>query len=195
MRYAFKIPGKYQKFPEATGSYRREGVCSIYESFNGWGGRGYDDSVSGVVTKTAPSGDRTASYFSWSARLPRIQLVSSGGWSNMSPVGTFFVPSPPKTGTNLRHLRPPQSLICCDDKFEESEANRRVFRKFDDEKVKMVVFVHVDDSLAQAQATMERFAVELGEKFQVKSMVEKFGVKKTSWASASSGVSTLSPRG
>ena len=29
------------------------------ESFNDWGGRGYDDSVPEEVTKTAPSGDRT----------------------------------------------------------------------------------------------------------------------------------------
>ena len=29
------------------------------ELFNDWGGRGYDDSVPGEVTKTAPSGDRT----------------------------------------------------------------------------------------------------------------------------------------
>ena len=76
---------------------------------------------------------------------------------------------------------------------EQSEANRRVFRKFDDEEVKMVVFVHVDDILAHAQATMEWFAAELGETFTVKSMVEKFGVEKTSKTPASSGVSALSP--
>ena len=29
------------------------------ECFNDWGGRGYDDSVPGEVTKTTPSGDRT----------------------------------------------------------------------------------------------------------------------------------------
>ena len=29
------------------------------ESFNEWGGRGYDDSVPREVTKTAPSGDMT----------------------------------------------------------------------------------------------------------------------------------------
>ena len=28
----------------------------------------------------------------------------------MSPVGSIFVPFPPKTGTNLLHPRPPQSL-------------------------------------------------------------------------------------
>ena len=30
------------------------------EGFNDWGGRGYDDFVPGEVTKTAPSGDKTA---------------------------------------------------------------------------------------------------------------------------------------
>ena len=39
--------------------------------------------------------------------------------------------------------------IFCDDKFDQSEADRRVFRKFDDGEVEMVVFVmHVDDILA-----------------------------------------------
>ena len=31
----------------------------MQESFNECGGRGYDDSVPGEVTKTAPIGDRT----------------------------------------------------------------------------------------------------------------------------------------
>ena len=31
----------------------------LAECFNDWGGRGYDDSVPGDVTKTTPSGDRT----------------------------------------------------------------------------------------------------------------------------------------
>ena len=30
-----------------------------YKSFNDWGGRGYDGSVPGEVTKAAPSGKRT----------------------------------------------------------------------------------------------------------------------------------------
>ena len=47
-------------------------------------------------------------------------------------------------------------------KFEQSEAGRRVFRKFDDGEAEVVVLVHMDDILAQAQATMERFAAELG---------------------------------
>ena len=41
---------------------------------------------------------------------------------------------------------------------------RRVFRKFDDGDVEMVVFMRVGDILADAQATMERFTAELGEK-------------------------------
>ena len=41
---------------------------------------------------------------------PQIILISPGGWSNKSPVGAIFVPFPPKTGTNLGHPRPPQSL-------------------------------------------------------------------------------------
>ena len=56
-------------------------------------------------------------------------------------------------------------------------------------------FMHVDDILAHAQATIERFAAELGEKFKVKSMVEKFGVEKARRTSASSGVPILSPSG
>ena len=74
---------------------------SSYESFNDWGGRGYNDSVPG-----------------WSPKqpLPRIGLRDllygrqAGGWSNMSPGGAIFGPSPFKTGTNLRHPLPPQSL-------------------------------------------------------------------------------------
>ena len=80
--------------------------------------------------------------------------------------------------------------IFCDDKFEQSEADRRVFRMFDDGEVEMVVFVHVDDILAHAQATMERFAAELGEKTKLKSIVETFGIDKTSRTPASSGVTT-----
>ena len=84
--------------------------------------------------------------------------------------------------------------IFCD-KFEQSEADRRVFHKFDDGEVEMVVLMHVDDILAYAQATMERFAAELGEKFKVKSIVEKFGIEKTSKTTDSSGVSILSTSG
>ena len=85
--------------------------------------------------------------------------------------------------------------IFCDDKFEQSEVDRCVFRKFNDGEVEMVVFVHVDDILAHAQATMEGFAIEFGGKFKVKSGVEKFGVEKASRTPASSGVPTLSQSG
>ena len=45
-----------------------------------------------------------------------------------------------------------------------------VFRKFDDGEVEVMVVAHVDDTLARAkdQATIERFAAKLGEKFKVK---------------------------
>ena len=52
----------------------------------------------------------------------------------------------------------------CDDTFEQSKADRRVFRKFDGGKVEMVVLIHMDDILAHAQTMMERFATERGEK-------------------------------
>ena len=60
----------------------------------------------------------------------------------------------------------------------------------------MMVIVHVDDMIAHAkdQATMERCAAELGGKFKVKSMVEKFGVEKASRTPTSSGVPTFSKR-
>ena len=41
---------------------------------------------------------------------PEFIVFDIGGWSNMSPVGTIFVPFPPKTGNNLLHPRPCQSL-------------------------------------------------------------------------------------
>ena len=80
------------------------------ESFNDWGGRGCDNSVPEVVIKTAPSVDKSVWTSTWSTRLPRIQLISPRGWSNMSPGGAILMPPPLKTGTNLRHSRPPQSL-------------------------------------------------------------------------------------
>ena len=56
--------------------------------------------------------------------------------------------------------------------FEQSEADPCVFRKFNDGEVKVVVVVHVNDTLAHAkdQATMNRFAAELGRKFNLKDM-------------------------
>ena len=45
------------------------------------------------------------------------------------------------------------NIFCCD-KFEQSQAGRRVFCKFCDGEVYMVVFLHVDGILTPAQATM-----------------------------------------
>ena len=69
--------------------------------FNDWGRRGYDDSFPEEVTKTTPSGNRTTGSTTWSVSLPRIQLLSSEGWSNKSSVGAIFLLSPPKSGTDL----------------------------------------------------------------------------------------------
>ena len=68
-------------------------------------------------------------------------------------------------------------------------------RKFDVEEVEMVAFMHVDDILAHAPATMKRFAAELGEKIKVKLMVEKFDVEKIRRTPASSVVPTLCQSG
>ena len=72
------------------------------------------------------AGDTTIPFPGWSPKqpLPRIGLHDllygrqacpefnsfHQGWSNISRGGAIFVPSPFKTGTNLRHPRPPQSL-------------------------------------------------------------------------------------
>ena len=85
--------------------------------------------------------------------------------------------------------------IFCDGKFEKSEADRRVFRKFNDSEVEMMVFMHVDDTLSHPQATRESFVAELGKTFKLESMVEKFGAEKTSRTPAYLGVSTPSPSG
>ena len=53
---------------------------TISECFNDWGGRGYDDSVPGEVTKTTPSGDSTTRSPTWSVSLSRVQLMLPGGW-------------------------------------------------------------------------------------------------------------------
>ena len=54
--------------------------------------------------------------------------------------------------------------------FEQSKVDPCMFRKIADKETEMVVVVHVDDILAHAkdQATMERFAAELGRKFKLK---------------------------
>ena len=64
----------------------------------------------------------------------------------------------------------------CDDmtaiEFEQAKADPCVFRKVVDSEAEMVVVVHVDDILAHVkdQATMDRFAAELGQKFRLKDM-------------------------
>ena len=63
------------------------------------------------VTKTAPSGDRTTRFSTWSASLPRIHRIWPGSWSKMFPAGAIFEPFPPNTGTYLLHPRPPPN--CC----------------------------------------------------------------------------------
>ena len=66
----------------------------------------------------------------------------------------------------------------CDDMtaigFEQAKVDPCVFRKVVDGEAEMVVVVHVDDILAHAkdQATMNRFAAELGRKFKLKDMGE-----------------------
>ena len=64
----------------------------------------------------------------------------------------------------------------CDDMtaigFEQAKADPCVFRKVIDGEAEMVVVVHVDHILAHAkdQATMDRFATELGQNFKLKDM-------------------------
>ena len=64
----------------------------------------------------------------------------------------------------------------CDDMtaigFEQAKADPCVFRKVVDSEAEMVVVVHVDDILAHAKgkATMDRFVVELRQKFKLKDM-------------------------
>ena len=56
--------------------------------------------------------------------------------------------------------------------FEQSKVDPCVFRKIANKEAEMVVVVHVDDILTHAtdQATMEKFATELGRKFKLKDM-------------------------
>ena len=57
-------------------------------------------------------------------------------------------------------------------RFKQAKADPCVFCKVVDGEAGMVVVVHVDDILGHArdQATMERFAAELGHKFKLKDM-------------------------
>ena len=64
---------------------------------------------------------------------------------------------------------------CCDMTaigFEQTKADPCVFRKVVDGEAEMVVVVYVDDIFAHAkdQATMDRFAAELEQKFKLKDM-------------------------
>ena len=54
--------------------------------------------------------------------------------------------------------------------LEQAKADPCVFRKVVDGEAEIVVVVHVDDILAHAkdQATMDRFAAELRQKFKMK---------------------------
>ena len=45
---------------------------------------GCDDSVHGYVPRTLSSRNKTTQSPTWSASLPRVQLISPRGWSNMS---------------------------------------------------------------------------------------------------------------
>ena len=56
--------------------------------------------------------------------------------------------------------------------FEQAKADPCVFREVVDGEAEMVVVVNVDDILAHAkdQATIDRFAAELGQKFKLKDM-------------------------
>ena len=64
----------------------------------------------------------------------------------------------------------------CDDMtaigFEQAKTDPCVFRKVVEGEAEMVVVVHIDDILAHAkdQATVDRFAGELGQKFKLKEM-------------------------
>ena len=60
----------------------------------------------------------------------------------------------------------------------------------------MMLVVRVDNNLAHAkdQATIGRFVAELAGKFEVKSMVEAFGVEKASRTPAYSRVPAFSKR-
>ena len=60
-------------------------------------GGGFVDSVPGNINRKALPGDRTK----WWASLLRFELLSQRGWSNMSPGGSIFVPSPPQNGKDF----------------------------------------------------------------------------------------------
>ena len=51
--------------------------------------------------------------------------------------------------------------IFCDDKFEQTQADLRVCHKIDDDEVEKVLFMDLDDILADVQETMESFAKDI----------------------------------
>ena len=80
--------------------------------FQGLGGGGDTTIPSpGMVRKQPLPGIGLHESVHGSASLPRIRFISPGGWSSKFPGGALFVPSPPKTGTNLLHPRPPPQLL------------------------------------------------------------------------------------
>ena len=84
--------------------------------------------------------------------------------------------------------------IFYDHKLEQSEADRRVFRNSMMKRWRWWCLCTWATSLL-ALKRRGKLDAELGEKFKVKSMVEKFGDEKARRTPASSGVSTLSPSG
>ena len=70
----------------------------------------YTTTVNRARTYVSPPKKYTGTWYTWLASLPRTELISPGGWPNISMVGAIFVPSPPKTGTKLLLPAPPQSL-------------------------------------------------------------------------------------
>ena len=96
--------------------------------FNDWGGRGYDDSVPGEVTKTPSSGDRTTLSPTWSASLPQsnsfhqglVKYVPGRGYFRAVPSqnGDKFVTSPPPPSI-VERVAPPVSPALPGDSKED----------------------------------------------------------------------------
>ena len=75
-------------------------------------GGGFDDSVLGDYTITAPSGGMSTRSPTCSANLVRIELRPQEGSSNVLPGGDIFVPSPSITGKKSKIKPPPPSHEC-----------------------------------------------------------------------------------
>ena len=80
------------------------------ECFTDCGGRGYDDSIPGEVTKTTPSGVGLHDPLHGRQACPESNSYHQGVGQISPREGILLVSYPPKTGTNLLHPRPPQSL-------------------------------------------------------------------------------------